>query len=94
VQVREIAEATTIRVALSFAHEEHLNNLIVATDCLIVVKRVESKLKDRSSCGPIIKDIKNLIGTFNSCSINHVSRFQNVVGHYLARSAECLPSCV
>jgi ribonuclease HI len=94
VQVPEIAEATAVRAALSFAHEEHLDNLIVATDCLTVVKRVESKLKDRSSCGPIIEDIKNLMESFSSCSITHVSRCQNVAAHCLARSAECLPSSV
>jgi hypothetical protein len=94
VQVPEVAKATAVRAALSFAHEEHLDNLIVATDCLTVVKRVESKMKDRSSCGPIIKDIKNLIKAFSSCSIIHVSRFQNVVAHCLARSAHCLPRSV
>jgi hypothetical protein len=47
VQVPEIAEATSIRDALSFAHGENLDNLHVITYCLTVVKRVESKLKDR-----------------------------------------------
>jgi hypothetical protein len=47
VQVHDIAEATSVCDALSFAHGENLDNLHVTTYCLTVVKRVESKLKDR-----------------------------------------------
>jgi hypothetical protein len=91
VQVPEVAEVTFVRAALFFAYGEHLDNLIVATYCLIVVKRVESKMKDRSSCGPIIEDIKNLIKAFISCSITHVSRFQILLR--IIRQIICLVLC-
>jgi hypothetical protein len=94
VQVPKFAEATAVRAALSFAHEENLDNLLVATNCLTVVNRVESKLRDCSLNGPIIKDIKNLIGTFSSYSIIHVSCAQKVDTHCLAHSGECLPNSV
>jgi hypothetical protein len=39
-------------------------------------------------CGPVIQDIKNLVATFNNCSILFVRRVQNYAAHYLARSSE------
>jgi ribonuclease HI len=84
----ELAEAFAIRFALSWAVEEGLDNFRVASDCLAVVQRVNSVELDRSMCGPVIQDIKNLVATFNNCSILFVRRVQNFAAHYLARSSE------
>jgi hypothetical protein len=92
--VPELAEAMAVRVALIFAQEEGLNNFIIATDCLSVVQRVCSRARDRSAFAPVIEDIKDMVEAFDSCSIIHISRVQNVAAHCLARSCEFLPNSV
>jgi hypothetical protein len=79
-----MAEAMAIRCALSFARGEGFENFIYATDCLSVVQRVNSPEKDRSACGSVIEDIKRLLSSFQSSSITHVYRSQNVAAHVLA----------
>jgi ribonuclease HI len=59
----EIAEALAMRRAMSLAKDEGFSKIIVNSDCLSVVKRVMSDTEDRSSCGPVIRDIKNLAKT-------------------------------
>ena len=86
----ELAEAIAVRTALVFALEEGLENVSVATDCLSVVQRIVSTNLDRSTCGPVIKDIKQLCASFTACSIYHVRREQNVAAHLLARSCNQL----
>jgi hypothetical protein len=84
VTVPEMAEAMAIRFALSFARGECLDNFTCATDYLSVVQRVNSPGKDRSACGSVIEDIKRLLSSFQSSSITHVYRSQNVAAHVLA----------
>jgi predicted nucleic acid-binding protein len=40
----------------------------------------------------ITHDIKDMVEAFDSCSIIHISRVQNVAAHCLARSCEFLPN--
>jgi hypothetical protein len=84
----ELAEALAIRSALSWANEEGLKDIVVATDCLSAVQRINSTERDRSCCGPVILDIKKLVSSFNKCTVRFVSRVQNFAAHYLARSSE------
>jgi ribonuclease HI len=88
VTIPELAEAMAVRLALSFARDEGLDNLIIASDCLSVVQRAKASSRDRSFCGPVFEDIKSLMSSFGSCSIRHVYRGQNVAAHCLARSSE------
>jgi ribonuclease HI len=84
----ELAEALAIRSAVIFASEEGMDNLIIASDCLSVVQRLNAKGMDRSASGPVILDIKSMMASFSACSIRHVSHLQNVAAHHLARSLE------
>jgi hypothetical protein len=86
--VPELAEAMVVRLALSFARDEGLNNLIIASDCLSVVQSAKSSTRNHSFCGPVLEDIKFLMSFFESCSIRHVYRGQNVAAHCLARSSK------
>jgi ribonuclease HI len=90
----ELAEALAVRGALSFAKEEGLDNFICASDCLSVVQRVSSPAKDRSTCGAVIEDIKRLLSSFQSSSIIHVFRSQNVAAHVSAHFVESSSSFV
>ena len=95
ITVPELAEALAVRLALSFAKDEGMDNILVASDCLAVVQRVASKEKDRSLCGPVIQDIQKLFSSFSACTLVHVRRQQNVAAHILARSSEASScSCV
>jgi hypothetical protein len=67
------------------ARDEGLNNLIIASDCLSVVQSTKSSTRNRSFRGLVLEDIKS---SFESCSIRHVYRGQNVAAHCLARSSE------
>jgi ribonuclease HI len=84
----ELAEALAIRSAITYAIEERLDNVIIASDCLSVVQRVTAEERDRSLFGPVIQDIKTLMASFSACSVRHVSRLQNNVAHCLARSLD------
>jgi hypothetical protein len=77
-----------IRLALSWARGEGLDNFIIASDCLSVVQRIISKDRDRSACRAVIADIKKLALNFSVCSFQHVNRVQNSVAHKLARASE------
>lgn len=84
----ELAEAMAIRSALTFAAEQGMDNIIVASDCLSVVQRIQSQGEDRSMCAPVVHDIKTMVASFQGCAVRHVSRLQNVAAHVLARSVE------
>jgi hypothetical protein len=86
--IPELAEAMAVRLALSFARGEGMDNLIIASDCLSVVQSAKASTTDRSFCGPMLEDIKPRMSLFSSCSIRHVYRGQNVGAHCLARSSE------
>jgi hypothetical protein len=53
-----------------------------------VINRVNAEMMDRSSCGPVIEDVKRIARSFVLCSFKHVYRVVNVVAHNLARRCE------
>uniref|UniRef100_A0A8I6YGG0 RNase H type-1 domain-containing protein n=1 Tax=Hordeum vulgare subsp. vulgare TaxID=112509 RepID=A0A8I6YGG0_HORVV len=56
----ELAEAIAIQRGLQFALSEGLREVLLASDCLTVVQRINSPSLDRSIYGPVIQDIKQL----------------------------------
>jgi ribonuclease HI len=90
----EIAEALALRRALSLAGAEGFDKLIVASDCLSLVQRVNSSEIDRSQVGVVVQDIKAIASGFSSVSFTHIYRQCNVAAHTLARSAEQFVSVV
>ena len=88
ITVPELAEALAIRMAISVLKREGLDGCVIASDCLSVVQRIECKGMDRSTCGPVIQDIKASACSFDSISFRHVYRGQNLAAHCLARSSE------
>jgi hypothetical protein len=53
----EFAEALALRRAVSFAQDEGFGRIIINSDCLSVVNRVNAMEQDRSLIGPVIHDI-------------------------------------
>jgi ribonuclease HI len=90
----EMAEALAVRRAMSLADEEGFRKLLVVSDCLSVIHRINSVMPDRSPVGVVIQDIKALANNFSDISFSHVYRQGNEAAHILARSAERFSSIV
>jgi ribonuclease HI len=57
----EIAEALALRCTITLARDEGFTKIIINSDCLFVVNRVNVGEDDRSLCGPVIHDIRKLM---------------------------------
>jgi hypothetical protein len=56
----EIAEAVAMRRAIVFAKDEGFTDVILASNCQSLVSRDAAREVDRSSCGPIVQDIRTI----------------------------------
>jgi ribonuclease HI len=83
-----LAEALAMRRAVALAHEECFDSIIVASDCLSVIQRIQSSRWDHTGIGVVIKDIKEIAASFTSVKFTHVGRLLNESAHRLARRAE------
>jgi hypothetical protein len=88
VTMSELAKALALRRALVLAGEEGFDRLIVASDCLSLVQRINNPEFDRSQVGVVVLDIKSQISEFSSVSVSHVFRQSNIAAYTLARSTE------
>jgi hypothetical protein len=84
----ELAEALAIRRATSFSHTQGHRFLIVASDCLSLIHRLNDPAMGRSGLGAVVADIKLMATSFQSCSFKHIPRGLNSAAHQLARSSE------
>jgi ribonuclease HI len=84
----ELAEALAIRRALALAREEGFDKIMVASDCLSVVHRINNSTQDRSFLGVVIEDIKKETTSFTSYSFFHIPRKRNESTHVLAKRSE------
>jgi ribonuclease HI len=83
----ELAEALAVRSALYMAKDRGFQKLVLVSDCLSLIQRISSSVRDRSVIGSVICDIKSLKSDFESCTFRFSSRSTNVVAHKLARSS-------
>jgi hypothetical protein len=70
----EMAEALAIRGALSTVLSNRFKDIVLASDCLSMIQRIQSPLFDRSEVGVLVSDIKLLAAKFNTCSFKHYGR--------------------
>ncbi|KAM7472433.1 hypothetical protein LguiA_010616 [Lonicera macranthoides] len=82
-----LAEALSIREALSWLKGIYLEKVIIESDSLNIVQRLKSQDEDFSRVGLIINDCKSLVKGFNQCVFSFVRRSANSVAHSLARAA-------
>ena len=68
--------------------EQDFKDLMVESDCSLVVKEISQKDESLCEWGSLIKDIQDMSIDFNSCSFNHINRCANVIAHNLAQ-IEC-----
>jgi ribonuclease HI len=88
----ERAELRACRRAVQLAKEVGVSTLALESDCAGAVAKLKAQEVDRSVHGPLVKEIKALLGDFEVFSISHVRRSSNTVAHVLAREG-CLNKC-
>jgi hypothetical protein len=90
----ETAEVLAVRRALSLVGDEGFRKLMVVSDCLSVIQRINSSVLDRSPVSVVIQDIKDHAKKFSDVSFSHVHHQCNESAHILACSAELFISTV
>ena len=65
--------------------EQNVKDLLVESDCLMVVKEIKSKEESLFEWGCFIKDIQKRSLDFNLCSFKYINRCANVLAHNLAK---------
>ena len=87
----ELAEAIAFKRVILFAFGLPYKQVIIATDCLSLIKKLRSVAIDRSFTGTITQDIKKAASASTVViSFIYVNRGCNEVAHVLARSANQL----
>jgi ribonuclease HI len=81
----EGAELLACRLAVTAAKDAGATKLVVESDCLGLVKKLGTTELDRSVHGPLIEDIKVLLGGFEEVQVQHVRRMANGVANRLAK---------
>jgi hypothetical protein len=78
--------------------------VILELDCLGAVAKLKGKELERSMQGPLVEEIKELMGEFEDIRVTHVRHLCNGVAHSLAQLGykswndatwvECPPICI
>ncbi|KAF5471637.1 hypothetical protein F2P56_008414 [Juglans regia] len=80
-------ELLAVLRGLQFFLSLGIPNLVVESDCLVVVQELQDSQESLSSNGNLIQDVKRLMQLFRNSSVQHVYRDGNGVAHTLARYA-------
>jgi ribonuclease HI len=80
----ERAELVACKRALIIAKKKDVRRIYLETDCLSAVAKIKGSDLDRSSQGPLVEEIKELLKTFVEHKVRHVRRDANGVAHRLA----------
>lgn len=83
----ELAETIATRVAVCFAKDLGYPRVIIASDCLALIRKL-TMVEDRSHTKVVINDIKRSCGPPSKFSFIHVKRQCNEAAHVLAKSSE------
>jgi ribonuclease HI len=67
------------------AKEKGFDRVCVESDCLGAVAKIRSTEVNRSSHGPLVEEIKEMMKDFAGLSVRHVRRTANGVAHLLAK---------
>jgi hypothetical protein len=67
------------------AKDAGATKLVVESDCLGLAKKLGTTELDRSVHGPLVEDIKVLLGGFEEVQVQHVRRRANGVANRLAK---------
>lgn len=82
-----VAEAMTVKEALSGVDSMQWPCVTVESDCLTVIQAMRSKASMRSKFGRIISECRNIMFRLNKIVLLFVKRFANMVAHQLTRES-------
>lgn len=82
-----LAEALTVREALSWLLSLDFSDIVIESDALVVVEALNNLVSDSSSLGLVVEDCKILASHFSSCHFVFVYRSANQAAHGLPREA-------
>ncbi|KAA3472534.1 glycine, alanine and asparagine-rich protein-like [Gossypium australe] len=77
-------EALACRTAVKIAMEKTWSDVIIEGDSLTVIKKCNSRNKDRSMIGAYIMDIKQMVPRSKHFVFKHISRTANTLAHKIA----------
>jgi ribonuclease HI len=100
----ERAELLACKHGVALAKEKGKSKVMLEMDCLGAAAKLKGKELDRSIQGPLVKEIKGLMGEFEDIRVTHIRRSCNGVAHSLAQLGcknkfdafwvECPSSCI
>jgi hypothetical protein len=93
-QVTELerAELLACRQAVLVARDYDVRRLVLESDCAGAVNKLRARDLDRSVHGPLVEEIKTLLGEFDDVLIRQVRHSGNEVAHRLAKEG-CTNKC-
>ncbi|KAJ1389174.1 Zinc knuckle CX2CX4HX4C [Sesbania bispinosa] len=86
-------EALGVRIAVHFAQEMCLDQVIIEYDCKNVTDLFYSDVSHHSYTGMIVKDCLSFSSCFRGFKVQHARRTANVCAHTLAKFACSFPDC-
>lgn len=84
----EIAETLAVVAGIDLAQAKGWMNVILESDCLLVVNDLNSSTLSLSAAGQFIEDSKNRSCFFSSLSFQFVRRSANSLAHVLAQPVD------
>ncbi|XP_056698357.1 uncharacterized protein [Spinacia oleracea] len=79
------AEAEAMWFGLRYAYDASFINVQLESDCLVLVKLLQSRTKEESRTQVIVSDICNLVCSFLACAFKFAPRTCNKVAHAMAK---------
>ncbi|XP_074324391.1 uncharacterized protein LOC141661307 [Apium graveolens] len=87
----DLADALTIKEALSWIDRMQWPQTILESDCLVAVQAIRSNTPMRSYFGGIIEECRSMLKRLHKVSLFFVKRSANMVAHQLARESYNYP---
>ena len=81
----QLAEVYAARVALSHASARGWSNVILESNALGLIERLQLGSQGEAYLDVLLKDIRSLVPSFRSLMSGHVKRAGNTVAHLVAR---------
>lgn len=82
-----MVEALAARLACQFAMQYHMSPVLFESNCLKVVKDVQSGVYVLSGYGTLIADTQSLLSIYPGSRFVHVYHEANILAHKLAKEA-------
>ncbi|GAA0183176.1 hypothetical protein LIER_30638 [Lithospermum erythrorhizon] len=83
----EQAELLAIKFAVGFLHQHSFELVIIESDCMTAIGKINAEVEDLSMVGNIVADIKRVALLFRECLFAHARRNCNICAHLMAKSA-------